>query len=67
MDDMTEIKLELRKISDTLVRNTASLEIHVARTELAEKRLDHIEVFNRWFLGLFITSLVAAIIKFMFR
>jgi hypothetical protein len=66
-DDVKEIKQELRIISDTLIRNTASLEIHVARTDLAEKRLDHIENFNKWWLGLMASAVVAVALRLLLK
>lgn len=67
MDDLKDIKDELKRISDTMVRNTATLEIHVARTELAEKRLEHIESFNRWWLGIMCSGVLAIALKLMFK
>lgn len=67
MEDLREVTVELKRISDTMVRNTATLEVHVARTAIAEKRLDSIESFNRWFLGLFISGIMAIAVQLLFK
>lgn len=61
--DLKEIKSDIKEINGSLARNTASLEVHVYRTELAEKRIGRVE---SWILGLLTAMLVAvatAIIK----
>jgi len=65
--DMSEVKAELRRISDTMVRNTATLEIHVARTDLAEKRLEHVESFNRWWLGIMCSGIIAIALRLILK
>lgn len=65
--DVSEIKLELKEISTTLMRNTVSLEIHEQRTTLAEKRLDAIETFNRWAIGLMFTSTLGVLVRLLFK
>lgn len=67
MDDLKDIKEELKTISETLVRNTATLEVHVARTHIAEKRLDALETFNRWWIGLMVSGILAVAMKLMLK
>lgn len=64
---MDEIKRDIKEIKDTLVRNTTSLEVHIARTLLAEQRLDALELYHRWMLGLVVSSLVSIALKIVFR
>jgi len=46
-DKMLEIILDIQKdvkeIDRTMSRNTASLEIHIRRTELLEEKMEHVE------------------------
>lgn len=46
--DVKEIRKEIRDVSITLARNTASLEIHIARTNANEDRIAQVE---KWMLG----------------
>jgi hypothetical protein len=58
--EIKEIKSELKEISVVLARNTASLEQHVKRTELAETRIEKLET---WHLGILASILLAIVIK----
>jgi hypothetical protein len=46
-DKMLEIILDIQKdvkeIDKTLARNTDSLEVHIKRTTMLEKKMDHVE------------------------
>lgn len=63
MDVMDEVKRDISVIKETLIRNTATLEIHVARTDIAEKRIDALELFHRWAMGLMVSALIAIACK----
>jgi len=41
--DIEEIKDSLKNVDETLIKQEANLKLHMYRTELAEKRLEHIE------------------------
>lgn len=62
MDDMKLIKEELRKISETLARNTLALEHHMSRTLLNEKRIEKVE---NWILGILTTGVLGLIGKLL--
>lgn len=44
-DDVKEIRKDMVHVKETLVRNTVSLEHHVARTDLAEARIGKLEKY----------------------
>ncbi len=58
--DLKEIKKEIQHVHVVMARNTASLEIHVKRTDAAEDRITKLEY---WTLGLLGSIVVAVIIK----
>ena len=55
-EELHEIKHELKTMNITLARNTASLEIHIKRTEANEARINRIE---GWTVGLLVSILAA--------
>ena len=55
-EELSGIKTELNEMNKTLVRNTTSLELHMARTEASETRLSRVE---NWLVGLLVSVLVA--------
>lgn len=55
-DELAGIKTELKEMNSILIRNTASLEAHMARTEASEQRLGRVE---NWLMGLLSSGLVA--------
>jgi len=61
--DVKEVKNHLRDVSITLARNTASLEIHVKRTDLNEARIAKVE---NWILGA-LGAILLAILGYYFR
>jgi hypothetical protein len=63
MEPFENIKDDIAIIKETLIRNTATLEIHVIRTDLAEKRIDALELFHRWAMGLMVSALIAIACK----
>lgn len=54
-DDLRSIKQELSQINITLARNTASLELHIARTTQNEARIARVE---NWTVGLLVSILL---------
>ncbi len=48
-DDLKEIKKDIKGINTILSRNTTSLEIHIARTEANEHRIEKME---KWWIAL---------------
>lgn len=65
VSDIKEIKADVKVITVTLEKNTHSLIEHVARTSVAERRLEHLESTHRWFIGLLFSSVAALIIKML--
>lgn len=65
--DVKEIKTEVKTISDTLLRNTISLEVHEKRTALLENRAGRLEDSQKWFIGLIISAVLALAIKVIFH
>lgn len=58
--DLKDIKTDILEIKITTAANTASLEAHMSRTELNERRVEKLE---KWHFGLLATILAAIIIK----
>jgi hypothetical protein len=63
--DVKEIKADMKVMNETLLRNTYSLEVHMARTDLAEKRLDRYESHSKWVSGLVASGILAVLIKLL--
>lgn len=57
--DVKEIKADIGIIKETMAANTASLNLHMSRTALNEKRIQTLEY---WLLG-FLAALVLALVK----
>ncbi len=64
--DVKEIKTEVKVISEKLLRNTVSLEVHEYRTTLAETRLDRYESQSKWVLGLIAALVSGILLKLLF-
>ena len=64
MDDLQEIKQDVKEIKEVVIKNTVSLDMHMKRTELNERRIESME---RWTLGLLTTALIAALGRLLFR
>jgi hypothetical protein len=58
--DVKDIKADILEIKITTAANTASLEAHMSRTELNERRVEKLE---KWHLGLLATILAAMVVK----
>jgi hypothetical protein len=58
--DVKEIRKDVKAIASHTARNTTSLEVHMARTEANEKRLDLVE---KVLLGIVLSGGVAVFIK----
>lgn len=59
-EDLKQIKSDVSEIKVTLAVNTKSLETHMLRTEVSERRLEKLE---SWTLGLLTAILVGVIGK----
>lgn len=54
-EDLREIKKEIKTIHETVIKNTVSLDHHMARTSANEKRIRQVEV---WLIGMLGSGLV---------
>lgn len=59
-EDLKQIKSDVSEIKVTLAVNTKSLETHMLRTEVSERRLEKLE---SWTLGLLTAILVGVVVK----
>jgi hypothetical protein len=59
-EDLKQIKSDVSEIKVTLAVNTKSLETHMVRTEISERRLEKLE---SWTLGLLTAILIGVIGK----
>ncbi len=59
-DDLKAIRIDLSGIKVDVAKNTVSLENHMYRTTLAEKRISYLE---RIFMGLAAVAVLGGIIK----
>jgi hypothetical protein len=61
-DDIKAIRKDLSEINVTMAVNTASLENHMARTEITERRLEKLEYV---LIGLFAAAVLGGIVKLL--
>lgn len=64
MNDLKEINKTLKRIDEHLLRNTISLDHHIKRTELAEKRIEGLEL---WLRGAMTAIIIGLILNFFKR
>ena len=64
--DVRELRSEVKEISKTLLRNTVSLELHEARTTIAERRMDRYETNSKWVMGLIASGVITILVKLLF-
>jgi septal ring factor EnvC (AmiA/AmiB activator) len=64
-EDLREIKSDVKAISETLIRNTASLEVHVKRTDMLEDRIETYETQVKWVLGIIATTVMSILVRLL--
>lgn len=62
--DVKEIRRDMKTVSDTLIRNTVSLEAHMARTGKNEERIQLVE---NWLIGVVTTALSGCVAHFILK
>lgn len=61
-DDIKAIRSDIGEIKTTLAVNTASLTAHMARTEIAERRLEKLEYC---LIGLSVVAVLGGVVKLL--
>lgn len=61
-EDLKAIRLDVSSIKVDVAKNTVSLNTHIMRTELAEKRIEYLE---RIFMGLTAVAVLGGLIKLL--